>query len=236
MVFHPPYYYVFNFVFSKNEDIILEIFSHVTKGETARVPYQRRTNVCLALIIQDSVWIDWFVLAESQHHEGLASRFLFPFAQGRMVGPLRLKDFYDVVYKPLVKKFFSVLLSVYSPTKDVLDPQAPVGKFTCDDTLERFIKHARVVCKKATPASIGYRRKFVTGLQKSGYWIPGIAWENCMFSRAFDAVLADIPQPSINTNINLPCLAAATHTFMLRYSTGYCIHQQKFHFMKTMFA
>jgi hypothetical protein len=41
------------------------------KGDEVYVPFQRRTNVCFSFIIQDSVWIDWFVLAESQHHEGL---------------------------------------------------------------------------------------------------------------------------------------------------------------------
>ena len=68
-----------------------------------------------------------------------------------MVGPLRLKAFFDVVYKPLVKKLFAVLLTVYSPTKDVLDEKHPVGRFVCDDAMERFIKNARVICKKAAP-------------------------------------------------------------------------------------
>ena len=59
------------------------------KGNTTSVPFQKRTNVCIGLITQDDVWADWMVVAESNHHEGLASRILFPFAQGRMVGPLR---------------------------------------------------------------------------------------------------------------------------------------------------
>ena len=154
------------------------------KGDVIPVPFLKRTNVCLALIIQDTVWIDWFVVSEAHHHEGLASRFLIPFAKGRMVGPLRFKDFFEIVYRPLVKRCLKTLLSLYSPRKDVLDPTNPVGRFFLADAEERFVKNARMTCKRAEPMNPNHRRKFITALQKSGYWIPGIAWETRMLNGA----------------------------------------------------
>ena len=159
------------------------------KGEMVTVPFQRRTNVCIGLIIQDDVWADWMVLAESNHHEGLPSRFLFPFAQGRMVGPLRLKNFFSQIYAPLVTKFFSMLLCTFSARKDVLHPTAPVGEFKLKDSEERFLKNARVICKCAAPPPGSHRRKCTTGLQKAGYWVPALASESHMLSGIVDATL-----------------------------------------------
>jgi hypothetical protein len=147
------------------------------KGDVVAVPFQSSSNVCLALIVQDSVWISWFVLAEYNHHEGLASRFLIAFANGRMVGPLRYKDFFHNLYRPVMKSLFKSILSTYAPRKDVLDKEDPIGRFWFRDAEERFIKNARKVAKTAEPDGSSGKRKFTTGLQKCGYWIPGIAWE-----------------------------------------------------------
>jgi hypothetical protein len=92
-------------------------------------PSIHNIHVCIGFLIQDSAWLDWFVQAEAAYHEGLASRFLVGFAKGRMVGPLRLKMFFANVYRPFAKKFLAVLLTVYSPRKDVFDEQDPVGRY-----------------------------------------------------------------------------------------------------------
>ena len=106
-----------------------------------------------------------------------------------MVGPLRYKDFFANVYKPLITKLFTVLLVNYSPRKDVLNAKDPVGKFMIEAGEERFLKNVRVLCKKSEPTPSHHRRKFITGLQKSGYWVPGAAWETSMFGGALDSVL-----------------------------------------------
>ena len=82
------------------------------------------------------------------------------------------------------------------------------------------MKNVRVVSRQVSSRSSAGRRKFTTGLQKCGYWVPGVAWENCLFGGAVDAVLADESKSRVSREVSLPCLGAACQMFAFRYMTG----------------
>ena len=173
--------------------------------------YHKNTNVGIGLLMQDGVWADWFVCAEAEHHEGLACRLLFNFAKGRMISPQRLKSFHDDVYKGLVR-------STFAPRKDMMDKNEPVGNFQFHES-ERGLKNVRVACKLAEPANSVVRRKFDTGLQKCGYWVPAVAWENAMLRLSLEAVLSPgAPMPGRNTTI--PLCEFPTGSMFMAYRYG----------------
>ena len=66
------------------------------------------------------------------------------------------------------------------------------------------------------------RGNFMTSLAKSGYWLPGIAWENTFISGAISQGLGSEQESGgrPNTVVSLTALVAAAHATSLRYCTG----------------
>ena len=65
--------------------------------------------------------------------------------------------------------------------------------FDFSDAEERLIKNVRVVCRHAEGSVSNLpRRKFVAGLSKAGYRVPGVAWENYIVGTAMDHVFAPL--------------------------------------------
>ena len=129
------------------------------KGEAIDVPLQEKTNMCIALAVQESVYREWLVLSEHRCHEGLASRLQITFATAKMVGPLKYKDFVAHVYKPIVTRFLANMLHRFSPRKDVLDNTDPLGAFFLTGTDEKTLKNLRVACARILPAQTRTRKK-----------------------------------------------------------------------------
>ena len=198
--------------------------SMAAAGKSTRVPFHAETNVCVGLVIQDSVWAEWWVCSESQRHEGLASRFTIAFARGRLVASLKYKNFFQRIYKPLVQKLFEIVLRCYSPNHDVLDAENPVGAFHMEDAEERLVKNARVAAQGAEPKWQSNRRKFSACLQKAGYYVPGVAWETCLLGAAFSESLnssageADVP--ALTRLVTLDHVKSSMMFMWLRYAVG----------------
>ena len=105
-----------------------------------------------------------------------------------------------------------------------------VYEFTPAD--ERLFKNVRVVCKATEGESPAYRRKFIAGLNKSGYWVPLVAWENAILSKVMNYILqprivdngksVDVTQPPLicTPTIRFHDLAGAMNFMWARYAFG----------------
>ena len=193
-----------------------------SRGEIAVVTFQEHTNVCINLIVQDDLWRDWVVKTEGRRHQGIANRFIFPFAQGRMLGPLKFRNFFEHIYKILAREMIVWLLRTYSPQKDVLDTEDPRGHFILHGSEERLLKHFRMSCKQCEMTSGISRRKTLTALEKSGYYIPGTAWETCMLEQSITSVVSDsaLKSEPLRRHISLACMVSASNFMAFRYTIG----------------
>ena len=113
------------------------------------------------------------------------------------------------MYRPLAKHIFALILTAWGPSIDITDEAKNRGAFTFADTEEKLIKNARVVCKRAEGTGATSRQKFITGLTKSGYWVPGVAWENTLSRYAMNASLVDEDRMRPTTDIEYRSLAGA---------------------------
>ena len=209
-------------------------------GETKKTARQERprrskvankhTNLDLVLVIQDSVFADWWAVAESKVHEGLAARFLFSFARGREAGPLKFKNFFEKIYRPSMKKALQTILVTFSAKNPIEDGSNAVGVYKFTDANERLFKNVRVVCKAAEGETAAHRRKFVAGLNKCGYWVPLVGWENAILEEVMNYILlpSDPLQDESATNTQFVCkptirygaMAGAINFMWARYSFG----------------
>ena len=201
-------------------------------GDIARSPYHKDTNLGIVLLIQDSVFVDWWALAESKVHEGLAARFLFSFARGRQVGPLRFKNFFNVVYRPIIKDILRSVLVTFSPKNPMMHSSGACGVYEFTHANERFFKNVRVACKAIESDDLTFRRKFIAGVNKCGYWVPLVAWETAMLAEITDYVLkaelvkagrepaGTTPPLKCTSEINFSDLACAMNFMWSRYAFG----------------
>eukprot|EP00973_Karenia_brevis_P037358 5149486-Karenia_brevis.AAC.1 len=192
-------------------------------GDPRPIPFMHHTNIQVGLIIQDSVWTEWWGVSECKRHKGLASRFTFPFAKGRMIGPLKYRNFFQSIYRPIVKDIFTRILTTWGPKVDVSQESKICGTFTFQEMEEKIIENVRVVCKQTEGSKTHSRQKFITGLSKAGYWLPGVAWENAIFSSAADCVFGLSQNMQARMVIPYNCLVGAAYYLVYRYLPGQVI-------------
>ena len=140
------------------------------------------TDINIGLLVQDSAQMDWHVMGESIQKRRPGFSLL---DRGRTMGPLKIQDVIDKVYDPLVQDLFRVVLHRFRPR--FFDPRDRVGPhhavFEMRSAQERLVKNSRVKCEYgedhiAVPA---IHKKFLNALNKSGYWVPLLSWENTVF-------------------------------------------------------
>lgn len=107
-----------------------------------------------------------------------------------------------------------------SPKKDVLSGQTPQGVFFCSEPNEKLIRSLRVTCKLAEGGAPKSRTKFVNGLAKSGYWLPGVAWDTSIIEQALTSVVTDSNLPHMSTEVPFQALKTSAMCMAVRYASG----------------
>ena len=159
-------------------------------GVAPVMSYQPSTNIQIGLVVQDSVYQDWMVTGESHQHEGLSQRFQITFGRSRMVGLLKHKRFAEHVYKPMVKGILANVLRWVGHRQSIKERGTHDGVFDFSDSDERLVKNVRMICSHFNDQLDSARRqKLLTGLSKSGYWLPLVAWENQIMGTALNRYL-----------------------------------------------
>ena len=135
-----------------------------------------------------------------------------------------------MIYRPLIKKALHAVLVPFSARNPLEDGPAARGIYKLTDANERLFKNVRVACKSAEGDTVAHRRKFVAGLNKCGYWVPLVAWENAILAEVMEHILQPAPaaQDECAPEAQLLCtpiipyeaMADAINFMWARYSFG----------------
>jgi hypothetical protein len=140
-----------------------------------------------------------------------------------MIGDLKYRYFTDAVFQPFIGGMFEAVLRRWSPQHaDILEPGLHCGKFTLEDSEERFVKNIRMSCKFQESRLDGARqKKFLAGLSKCGYWVPLVGWENEVLGFGTDVCVGR--GTTASTVLKVPGLRGACQFLWQRFGTGQAI-------------
>ena len=129
-----------------------------------------------------------------------------------------------------MKDLFRAILHRFSPrffdVRDRAGPHHAVFEMTPQ---ERLAKNARVCCKDAEDniAVPALHKKFLNAVNKSGYWVPLLGWENTLFRSCVSFLLergthdfTSEALSSISTQVTHTSVSTAVSFMWLRYASG----------------
>lgn len=154
-------------------------------GHRAPVAADDTTNVVLLLLQQPSVFANWWAQSESRCSIGLAGRFLFGFGTALPPGPTRWAEFGSQVAVPFVEAVFEKILRELGPAAPVA-PSSSILSWPASAAAAEFVREFRVMCFDVARAS-AMGDSFVSGLNKTAYWLSVAASLSTMVAQAIEA-------------------------------------------------
>ena len=124
------------------------------------------TNVTIALLQQESIFLQWWVAGEQKSRIGLPQRCVFSFGAAREPGPPKWQGFEENVVMPILSRVFEAILKTIGPKAAL----ATGSHWAVSEAGRAAFHRYRLACTDVNK-STRFGESFATGLNKSPYLV-----------------------------------------------------------------
>ena len=157
------------------------------EGAHARPAPEEKTNICVIILQQLSLFSNWWAQAEQKCSIGLAGRFVFSFGAAGEPGLDTDANFGRDVVLPLVKDVFRlVLLNLGSHVPWASDN--PMFSWGASKEERKFVRQYPVKCYELTREN-PQTETVASCLNKAGYWLSCVSFWNTVLEQVWPHVL-----------------------------------------------